>query len=134
MEAKPEARSNKRKFLAGIVVSDKMTKTRVVQVLGSSKHPKYQKTVRSAVKFKAHDESNDARIGDTVLIEESRPLSATKRWRLISVVQRGGDHALAGEIVAEEAETMEAIHAAAHPGRSRVEDEDRAAPDGEVEA
>jgi hypothetical protein len=72
-------------------------------------------------KFKAHDETNDARIGDTVLIEESRPLSATKRWRLVSVVQRAGEHALPGEVVvAEEAETAEAIHAAAHPGRTQA--------------
>ena len=58
------------------------------------------------------------RIGDTVLIEESRPLSATKRWRLVSVMARAGDHALPGEVVAEEVETTEAIHGAAHPGRT----------------
>jgi hypothetical protein len=84
-------------------------------------------------KFKAHDEANDARIGDTVLIEESRPLSATKRWRLVSVVQRSGDQALPGEIVTEEAATTEAIHAAAHPGRTRSAD-DEAATDGEAES
>ena len=59
-----------------------------------------------------------------VLIEESRPLSATKRWRLVSVIQRGGDHALPGEIVTDEVATSEAIHAAAHPGRTRDTDAD----------
>ena len=134
MTGADNAVQGKRKTKVGRVVSDKMDKTIVVSVERLARHRLYKRVIRLTTKFKAHDESNDARIGDTVLIEESRPLSATKRWRLISVVQRGGDHALAGEIVAEEAETMEAIHAAAHPGRSRVEDEDRAAPDGEVEA
>ncbi len=124
----------KRKTKVGRVVSDKMDKTIVVSVERLARHRLYKRVIRLTTKFKAHDETNDARIGDTVLIEESRPLSATKRWRLISVVQRGGDHALPGEIVAEEAETTEAIHAAAHPGRSRSEDDDRAAPDGEGEA
>ena len=55
-----------------------------------------ERVIRLTTKFKAHDDDNDARIGDTVLIEESRPLSATKRWRLFSVVQRGGDQALPG--------------------------------------
>ena len=134
MTGADNAVQGKRKTKVGRVVSDKMDKTIVVSVERLARHRLYKRVIRLTTKFKAHDESNDARIGDTVLIEESRPLSATKRWRLISVVQRGGDHALAGEIVAEEAETTEAIHAAAHPGRSRVEDEDRAAPDGEVEA
>ena len=59
------------------------------------------------------------RIGDTVQIEESRPLSATKRWRLVSVLARAGEHGLPGEsVVEEEAEVTEAIHAAAHPGRT----------------
>ena len=80
-----------------------------------------------STKFKAHDETNDARIGDTVLIEESRPLSATKRWRLVSVVARAGDHGTPSDIVAEETETSEAIHAAAHPGRVRAEAEAAAA-------
>jgi hypothetical protein len=75
-------------------------------------------------KFKAHDERNEAHVGDTVLIEESRPLSATKRWRLVDIVQRAGDHGLPGEIVGEEEATSEAIHAAAHPGRTRAESEE----------
>jgi hypothetical protein len=82
-----------------------------------------------STKFKAHDEANEAHIGDTVLIEESRPLSATKRWRLVSVIQRGGDHALPGEIVTDEVETSEAIHASAHPGRTRDTDDETAPAD-----
>jgi hypothetical protein len=69
-------------------------------------------------KFKAHDELNDAHTGDTVMIEESRPLSATKRWRLIEVVARAGTHGIPSEIVADEDATTEAIHSAAHPGRT----------------
>jgi small subunit ribosomal protein S17 len=110
---------NKRKTKVGRVVSDKMDKTIVVSVERLARHPLYKRVIRLTTKFKAHDEENDARTGDTVLIEESRPLSATKRWRLIQVVQRAGEHGSTADIVAEEAETSEAIHAAAHPGRTR---------------
>ena len=85
-----------RKTKVGRVVSDKMDKTIVVSVERLARHRLYKRVIRLTTKFKAHDEANDARIGDTVLIEESRPLSATKRWRLVSVVQRAGEHALAG--------------------------------------
>ena len=121
----------KRKTKVGRVVSDRMDKTIVVSVERLARHRLYKRVIRLTTKFKAHDETNDARIGDTVLIEESRPLSATKRWRLVSVVQRAGEHGLPGEaVVAEEAETAEAIHAAAHPGRTRSEaDDDTAAGD-----
>jgi small subunit ribosomal protein S17 len=111
----------KRKTKVGRVVSDKMDKTIVVSVERLARHRLYKRVIRLSTKFKAHDEANDARIGDTVLIEESRPLSATKRWRLVSVVARAGDHGLPGEsVVEEEAETTEAIHASAHPGRTRA--------------
>ena len=109
----------KRKTKVGRVVSDRMDKTIVVSVERLARHRLYKRVIRLSTKFKAHDEANEARIGDTVLIEESRPLSATKRWRLVSVVQHAGDHALPGEIVADETETSEAIHSAAHPGRTR---------------
>jgi len=109
----------KRKTKVGRVVSDRMDKTIVVSVERLARHPLYKRVIRLTTKFKVHDETNDARIGDTVLIEESRPLSATKRWRLIEVIQRAGDHASARDIVSEEAATSEAIHAAAHPGRTR---------------
>ena len=114
----------KRKTKVGRVVSDKMDKTIVVSVERLARHRLYKRVIRLTTKFAAHDEANDARIGDTVLIEESRPLSATKRWRLVDVVQRAGDHGLPGEaVVSEEAATTEAIHAAAHPGRARSADE-----------
>ena len=110
----------KRKTKVGRVVSDKMDKTIVVSVERLTRHRLYKRVIRLTTKFKAHDEDNDARVGDTVLIEESRPLSATKRWRLVEVIQRAGEHGLPGEIVSEEAETSEAIHAAAHPGRGHA--------------
>ena len=76
----------KRKTKVGRVVSDRMDKTIVVSVERLARHPLYKRVIRLSTKFKAHDEENEARIGDTVLIEESRPLSATKRWRLVEVV------------------------------------------------
>jgi small subunit ribosomal protein S17 len=109
-----------RKTKVGRVVSDRMDKTIVVSVERLARHRLYKRVIRLTTKFKAHDETNDAHIGDTVLIEESRPLSATKRWRLVRVVARAGEHGLPSETVAEvaeEAETSEVIHAAAHPGR-----------------
>jgi len=110
------AARGQRKTKVGRVVSDKMDKTIVVSVERLARHPLYKRVIRLTTKFKAHDEANEAHVGDTVLIEESRPLSATKRWRLIEVVQRAGDHGGA-DLVTEEAAVSEAIHAAAHPGR-----------------
>jgi small subunit ribosomal protein S17 len=109
----------KRKTKTGRVVSDKMDKTIVVSVERLARHPVYKRVIRLTTKFKAHDEDNDAHVGDTVLIEESRPLSATKRWRLVSVLARAGEHGHGNpsDIVFEEAEVTEAIHGAAHPGR-----------------
>ena len=110
-----------RKEKVGRVVSDKMDKTIVVSVERLSRHPLYKRVIRLTTKFKAHDERNEARIGDTVRIVESRPLSATKRWRMVEIVQRGAEGA--GEpLVAEEEATREVIHAAAHPGRERGEE------------
>jgi small subunit ribosomal protein S17 len=116
----------KRKTKVGRVVSDKMDKTIVVSVERLTRHRLYKRVIRLTTKFKAHDEANDAHVGDTVVIEESRPLSATKRWRLIEVVQRAGDHGGPAELVTEEAEVSEAIHAAAHPGRVRHDADDAA--------
>jgi hypothetical protein len=79
--------------------------------------------MKASTKFAAHDEANEAKIGDTVLIEESRPLSATKRWRLVSVLSRAGEERAGESIVTDEAETDEAIHSAAHPGRRTEADE-----------
>ena len=106
-----------RKTKTGRVVSDRMDKTIVVSVERLTRHRLYKRVIRLTTKFKAHDEANEAHIGDTVLIEESRPLSATKRWRLVSVLSRAGEER-AGEVIpAEEAATTEVIHAAAHPGK-----------------
>ena len=82
-----EKRINRRKFLQGTVVSDKMNKTRVVQVKWVTKHAKYQKVVRSASKYKAHDEKNETKEGDVVRIMETRPLSKDKRWVIMGVVK-----------------------------------------------
>ncbi len=120
----------KRKTKVGRVVSDKMDKTIVVSVERLTRHRLYKRVVRMTTKFTAHDELNDARVGDTVLIEESRPLSATKRWRLVEVLSRAGEDR-PSEIVAEEAATTEAIHGAAHPGKASAEaGDDAAATDG----
>ena len=80
-----EQRENRRKFFSGIVVSDKMNKTRVVQVRWASKHTRYNKTIRRAQKFKAHDEKNASKLGDTVTIMETRPLSKDKRWVIMEI-------------------------------------------------
>ena len=105
-----------RKEKVGRVVSDKMDKTIVVSVERLSRHPLYKRVIRLTTKFKAHDERNEARIGDTVRIEESRPLSATKRWRLSEIISRADDGA-GSLFTGEEPETSEVIHMAAHPGR-----------------
>lgn len=76
------------KVMTGVVVSDKMDKTVVVLVNRLIKHPVYKKYIRRRAKFMAHDEQNSARMGDTVEIIESRPLSKFKRWRLTRIVER----------------------------------------------
>jgi small subunit ribosomal protein S17 len=125
---------SERKTKTGRVVSDKMDKTIVVSVERLARHPLYKRVVRLTTKFKAHDETNDARVGDTVRIEESRPLSATKRWRLIEVVARAGGHGSSSDVVFEEAETTEAIHSAAHPGRTRDDADAGEATEARAEA
>ncbi len=77
-----------RKTRIGIIVGDKMDKTVVVQVERLVKHTVYKKYVRRRTKFKAHDESNTCRVGDKVMIEECRPLSRDKRWRIRQVVEK----------------------------------------------
>lgn len=79
---------NFRKTRIGRVVSDKMEKTIVVAVETKVRHPLYGKTVNRTTKFKAHDENNDAKINDRVLIMETRPLSKDKRWRLVEIVEK----------------------------------------------
>ncbi|MDR3202946.1 MAG: 30S ribosomal protein S17 [Bifidobacteriaceae bacterium] len=77
-----------RKTRRGVVVSDKMTKTVVVEVEDRVKHPLYGKVMKRTTKVKAHDEREDARAGDLVLIMETRPLSATKRWRVVEILEK----------------------------------------------
>jgi small subunit ribosomal protein S17 len=79
---------NLRKERIGVVTSDKMDKSIVVSVERKVKHPKYGKFVKKTKKFVAHDETNDCNIGDTVKIMETRPLSKTKNWRLVEIVER----------------------------------------------
>ena len=79
---------NRRKVREGLVVSDKMDKTVVVVVEDRVKHPLYGKVMRRTSKLKAHDEQNACGIGDRVLLMETRPLSATKRWRVVEILER----------------------------------------------
>src|SRR5664279_1404311 len=96
--------NGKRKTKVGRVVSDKMDKTIVVSVERLARHRLYKRVIRLTTRFKAHDERNEARIGDTVRIEESRPLSATKRWRMVEIVARAADGST-DALVASEPET-----------------------------
>jgi small subunit ribosomal protein S17 len=77
-----------RKTREGLVVSDKMHKTVVVMVEDRVKHPRYAKVLRRSSKLKAHDEQNTVGVGDRVLLMETRPLSATKRWRVVEILER----------------------------------------------
>jgi small subunit ribosomal protein S17 len=132
MTAPSRVPASTRKTKTGRVVSDKMDKTIVVSVERLARHPLYKRVIRLTSKFKAHDEANEARIGDTVLIEESRPLSATKRWRLVRIVAKAGDHGTTADLVGDEEAVSEVIHAAAHPGRAKAEADDGAeAPSAE---
>lgn len=79
---------NERKTKIGKVVSDKMDKTVVVAVVDLEQHALYKKAVKKTVKFKAHDENNDAHVGDTVSLMETRPLSKDKRWRVVEILER----------------------------------------------
>ena len=77
-----------RKSRVGVVISDKMDKTIVVQIKTRVRHPLYGKIMNQSSKLKAHDENNDCGIGDTVRVMETRPLSATKRWRLVEIIEK----------------------------------------------
>ena len=77
-----------RKTREGYVISDKMNKTVTVEVEDRVQHPRYGKTIRRTTKVKAHDEANSAGVGDRVLLMETRPLSATKRWRVVQILEK----------------------------------------------
>ncbi len=83
-----DQQQSKQRERQGVVVSDKMDKTVVVQVTAVKPHPLYKKVMRRSSRLKAHDEQNEARVGDTVLVRECRPLSRDKTWRLIKVLER----------------------------------------------
>ena len=86
-----------RKTEVGVVTSDKMNKTRRVEVTSLYPHPKYGKLLKHRTICHAHDESNQTHVGDIVEIMETRPLSKTKRWRVVRIVRAGAQQALAGE-------------------------------------
>ena len=88
MSEQTATQRNARKVLQGLVVSDKMDKTVVVEVENRVKHAVYGKVMRRTSRLKAHDEANDAHQGDRVSIMETRPLSATKRWRVVEILER----------------------------------------------
>ena len=78
---------NRRQY-SGEVISDKMQKTRIVKITRMAKHPKYKKIVKKTAKFKVHDEKNESKLGDLVTIEETRPLSKDKRYKLINITKK----------------------------------------------
>ena len=82
------AERNARKVLRGVVVSDKMDKTIVVEIATSKADPKYGRHVKFSTKFKVHDENNEAKKGDVVEVMETRPLSKDKRWRVVEIVEK----------------------------------------------
>lgn len=79
---------NLRKTVVGVVSSDKMDKTVVVEVRDRVKHPLYKKIVNRTVKYKAHDENNECHVGDKVLLMETRPISKDKRWRVVEIIEK----------------------------------------------
>lgn len=87
-ETTAETQRNYRKTREGLVVSDKMDKTVVVAVEDRVKHPLYGKVIRRTTKYKAHDEQNSCGVGDRVLLMETRPLSSTKRWRVVEILEK----------------------------------------------
>ena len=87
--AEAAARDNLRKERVGIVLSNKMQKTIVVQIKRKTLHPLYGKVIKKIKKFKVHDEKNEAKVGDEVRIVETRPLSKEKRWRLVQILSHG---------------------------------------------
>ena len=87
-EEQTQEQRNRRKVRVGVVVSDAMDKTVLVRIDRKIRHPLYKKTVSRGSKLAAHDENNEAHVGDTVRVMETRPLSKTKRWRIVEIVER----------------------------------------------
>lgn len=88
MATQVQEERGQRKTRRGVVVSDKMDKTVVVEVVRRTLHPLYGRVIKRTKKYKAHDENNECRVGDTVLLAETRPLSKTKRWRVVKILER----------------------------------------------
>lgn len=105
--AKPAPVKTRRQQRTGKVVSNKMQKTIVVAVESLKRHPLYKRTYKSTTRFKAHDEYNDALMGDLVRIEECRPLSKDKRWRLVEILNRAAQAPSVEDVVAELAPEVE---------------------------
>jgi len=97
----------RRKTKVGVVVSAKMAKTIIVEVGRFREHPLYKKMIRLRKRFAAHDENGEAKAGDLVRIQESRPFSATKRWRLVEVISRAGEAGAAAPRVADIEKALE---------------------------
>ena len=116
----------RRKTKVGVVVSAKMAKTIVVEVGRFREHPLYKKMIRLRERFAAHDEKGDAKAGDLVRIQESRPFSATKRWRLVEVISRAGEAGAAAPRVADierQLEEQEGVSEILAPEREEAEAE-----------
>lgn len=93
MTAKPlneVAVQGRRKLKEGIVIKDKMNKSRVIEIMRTIRHSQYEKTVKVKKRLMSHDERNESKVGDRVLVQESRPLSKHKRWTLVKILARAG--------------------------------------------
>jgi small subunit ribosomal protein S17 len=101
VQAQPQPQPHRRQRKQGRVASDKMQKTIVVAVEALKRHRVYKRTYRYTTRFKAHDEYNEARIGDIVVIEETRPLSKEKRWKLVKILNRAVQTMAVEEVVAQ---------------------------------
>lgn len=88
MADQAEVQKPHKKTMVGLIASDKMDKTVVVEVVRRMRHPVYHKYIQSRSRYKAHDEANSCKVGDRVLIEECRPMSREKRWRVVEIIER----------------------------------------------
>jgi small subunit ribosomal protein S17 len=118
VQAQPQPKPHRRQRKQGRVASDKMQKTIVVAVEELKRHRVYKRTYRYTTRFKAHDEYNEARIGDIVVIEETRPLSKEKRWKLVKILNRAVQNMPVEEAVAQLAPDLPAN------GEAETEDEE----------
>jgi small subunit ribosomal protein S17 len=125
----------RRKTLVGVVVSNKMDKTAVVSVERRHPHPLYRKIIRTTKRYKAHDPNNAAQLGDVVRLEETRPLSKEKRWRIVETMTHGNVADIAPREIGAPVEAMDAMPAAvAAPVASAPAEEPVAAAEEQAEA